>query len=474
MRRAGWRGESYRHYLAAKGVSTRKYLASTDIAVRGNTQPASIEESFGRISSGLDKPVGQGASSNVATSPILAQPSYAEILAAQQTAQEETRMARPEIRALAAAERGDVYDAVALLKDKSSGIDSSTRLALVAAVESRAFQLASGYGSVDPEVLSVLPSRSQRQIDILKKAHDVRIGREFESPISMALRKRTPEVIGGIVGAPERALELAGGSLAQGIKSGSEGLQEGDSWPGLSGEIDSLKSSPFVKDNAEAGWEEQASRGAFANVDGTRLNGTWDFMSKGSSSNPALAEARKTPADLVSLQVDSLFDNTDKLTKIDDAAYESGKKSFERGDREGLLGSIIKLRSEEDKLHDRQALVQQTRGNVLSIGNHKNSFGSGGGGSNILFTGSKGGEMLADQTRKINEVREAVARRHAEVATRRKILENDFTRLMTEVKPSSDMPRVQPTVLTQKQPFFSKFGRNAVVDSLKEGPYGRQ
>ena len=127
------------------------------------------------------------------------------------------------------------------------------------------------------------------------------------------------------------------------------------------------------------------------------------------------------------------------MAKVDLTAFDKGNVAFKKGDREGLISSIGELQSQESTLKDRWDVLNITHAQVKSRENHEAAFKEKGGILSNVF-GSQGGKMIADQTKKMADVRGDVLKANNEVFTRRKMLEFRLRRLDSVVPPETDVP----------------------------------
>jgi hypothetical protein len=182
----------------------------------------------------------------------------------------------------------------------------------------------------------------------------------------------------------------------------------------------------------------------------------WKILDESGGNAKLKEEKRKQVyAEAISAQrdLDTLFENKDALAKVDLSGYNKGEKAFRKGDREMLLDAITELDAQHMKLQDRMWHVEAVRGNML----HKETMdqtiamASEDGEKimpNFLF-GSGGGNAIVKQTRKVNQIKEAIKKSSNEVAGRLAMLRNKLKRMDATVPPQAPVPEAPVKVFRQ-------------------------
>jgi hypothetical protein len=143
-------------------------------------------------------------------------------------------------------------------------------------------------------------------------------------------------------------------------------------------------------------------------------------------------------------ETEDIYRNRHLLAKVDMSAYDEGMKAFEKGDRESLIKSIFNLEAQNMKLKDRFNVVQQAKGNVLSrdtivqtihMANKRGEMMP-----NFLFGGG-GGERIADQTKKMNQVMDDIKQNSNKLVARISLLYQKLKKVDGSIKPDRTMPQ---------------------------------
>jgi len=178
----------------------------------------------------------------------------------------------------------------------------------------------------------------------------------------------------------------------------------------------------------------------------------------------ALGGKRKTFNEAVDDEVNELAEAKKHLAKVDLMPFKKGETAFEKGDREGLIGSINALEAQEQLIADRWNLVEQTRAVTLSpqaraqaYVQDNGPFGLGA----IGLWGGGGGDVLAERTKKISEVKRSLKDAANELYARKKLLRYKLQRLDQAASiGDSSLPQGKIDILTNK--------KEGLIDELAE------
>lgn len=506
----GWRYDSYKHSLAAQGIKTNYYAKKKsevriDIGKTGlgdsetisdagtkateSAVPSKTAEALSKVRSVFSFRRGQE------TPGTLAQRAK-DTTNLRKVTTDLARNERTVNTALASLKEGNPSEVVSLLSIRDSKgnlarlaptgkiiqegpkagepemkmvpLESGEIVALKTALASTAMQYAQAGQHVPDEIMTQLDSADQKRI---KSTYDAKTAsmsaaekEALETPMSRQLKKDLSALAGQVADAP------------------SEGFEDVEAWggatggPGIVTRINELGKTEFVKTNASVGHEEDGIASPFGNFAGGKvpnLSSAFDFAGGGAGTNPILARTPselRRKAEIVQDQVDSLYDARDELSKADLSAYERGNEAFEHGNREKLIDSIADLQTEESKLKDRWDLIGQTHRNMQSLENHTSSFQKSSDVNPLWGIGKQGGSQLADQTTKINKVREAVIKENNKVFARKRMLQFRLQRLDATVPTENHVPN---KVMRFERPDkgFLKSVDNPVMDSFNKGVF---
>jgi hypothetical protein len=152
-------------------------------------------------------------------------------------------------------------------------------------------------------------------------------------------------------------------------------------------------------------------------------------------------------ADAIEREVDSIFSNRHALAKTDTKDFKNGLKAFEKGDREGLIKALSGLEFQVEQQRDRWGLIEQTRSKVESPENQRSVMAKAKGG--FGFFGDGAGKTLAEETRKVNEVRRVVKESADVTKARAENLRAKLRRLDATVPRESSLPSEDAVVFSE-------------------------
>jgi hypothetical protein len=474
----GWKYDSYRHSLAARGINTRYYVKKSrefrgDIVDdSGDSAAQGKEELYKRKPSRYrgNQPRSPFEVFRQQTTPQTGATRTKGISQFKKVTEEYVRGERSVNKALESLREGNPADVIDLLqkgtKDSAERpkkgqpvaqipLSFGEKAALKTALAAQALKYAQSGNSIPTSIIEQLDKDDADRILNIQQgvatSLEAQAKEATESPLSRELKKDLPILAGQIADAPAEGLSGVGFLGGGGIKSPLEGTTNVLAGP------PSGAASPF---------------GQFPGGKVPNLSSAFDFAGAGTGTNPILA---KTPpelrrkAEIVQDQVDSLYKNRDELSKVDLSAYEKGNEAFEKGNREKLIDAISSLQTEESKLRDRWNLVGQTHRNVESIENHTSAFQKASDSNPLWGIGKQGGKQLADQTDKLNKVREGIVKANNQVFGRKRMLQFRLQRLDSTVPPETSVPQ---TVKRFEQPkgIFKNID-NPVLDNLKRGSF---
>ena len=469
MARAGWYKESFRHSLAARGISKKRYMApkfltglkdkitsvvSRDVVKKELGEPVNeSRDQEVRIKEGIEiaggprttqgqsvikRIVGGGAAQDIAKKVVISQRDI-------EIALDNLDKKRPTQALNMLAER------------KERKLSPENEAQLRTALGSYAMSLAQAGVPVPSDVRKQMDGSYKSRIDALTDEFN----REGESALRTQLRKAGRSATVAAVDALPAALK--GGGLSQ------ISTQEKE-FTGVSANIDKLEDTPFfdpVNGQGEGKTGANAfidDKGKFGDFDVPKTSDMFNFspLASGGNTNVALKDNPgnlaenvtnvalgeefsggskvKTPAENVSEQVESLYKEKAKLSEVDLSAFEVGNKAFKKGDREGLISAITELQSQEGKLKDRWDLVGQTHSQLKGTDNHDSAFVKKKGGFMDSFSGNSGAEKFVEQTEKLSDVRGEIMKASNEAFGRRKMLEFRLQRLDSNVPPETWTP----------------------------------
>lgn len=405
--------------------------------------------------------IGGGRAVTTQLAELTARPQVSKV-AAEQIIEE-----RPFERAMAQFRSGDYAAGLQVLTSGTATPDQVS--ALRQAIQEQAVSRVST-GLPLPDFMQqkgVLTAETEARIKLIKE----RQAREFESPTKTFAREFGKDILVGAVSLPEQALGIEKAGFA-GVTAGLG--EQPKEYVGLAGEMEGLKYNPFFATNVFVGNEEDGYlrpgwinqmpektervterklKQAFAwgkeegvpDMTGTILDTPSSILSKpagelmgafGGGENLVLGGgAKKIPsyADQVRQKVNSLYNRRQQIAKADFAPYRKGEDAFRKGDREGVVNAIISLEAQEGEFRDRWNFIEQAHRQLLSGQNYEETYAGRQGLRDMLDGGS---QRLADETRKLNEVKAAVKSANYSIASRRDVLKRKLQQLDAGAVPS--------------------------------------
>ena len=468
MNGKGWHKDNYRHSLAARGIlSTRYYAQKTMYRYRQPREPP-VDVSKSAAQPDVLKELLGG--------PVTPRTARSHLKSAAGLQQETAGLVaggRDIAQAISLIQTGNYLEQlnpsdpnspspIQLLEDRRKyKLNDDDIEALQSAINVRALSLVNT-GQPVPAALERNLSADMKQR--LKYA-EMGVKRMEETPFRKALRE---QLQAATVGTAATIAEAPGEGIAMGAEEWHK-LGEQQQFTGTVGQINAAKNSPVLRNNTSiTNPEDDGILNPLSFVEGgvPNLSASWGFL--GPTQNIALAN---TPAKVllatkrVQEQIDSLYDDRDKLAKVDYSIYEKGDKAFKEGDREKLVGSIAELEAEENKLKDRWTLIGQTHRELLSLQNYMSSFAKDTT-NPALDLNKEGAARLSDQTEKLARVRADILKSMNGTYTRRFLLQNRLKRLEANVLPESGAPTKIKRLASPEKSFVM-----SVDNPLTEGNY---
>jgi hypothetical protein len=452
--RSGWFQERYRHGLAARGIKTSYYADKTrstralavfqnekleksnvpmiagDFVKRDYSQPSSPKQESSFQESGVS--ISEAIAGT--TAKALKKKGQYEELRYEARLEEEARRqleeGTPVAKTIRLIQEGryEMIDPNVVKTFKPGETD-----AVVSAARAKAIQLAQTGLDTPSSIEVLLDGATKSRIKAIRET--VRRTETPETAGQIERRELAKKFLVGVAETPglaaRKAVEI---SREQPVRTGDTQKQ----FMGITGTIDELSETPFFKTNAlldEPGLpgynKEQGALNypAGSSKDIPGLKGAFGFVK-----DPETTE--KKIVDKVQLRVDSLHRAKGRLADADLSAYKKGTKAFEKGDRERLISSINELEAQGSRLKDNWGLVDQVHVQVVSPENNMSAHEE-----SWSMLGSNGGEKLADQTKKVNDVREEIKDKFGQVKARSRLLQYRLQRLDSNVKPEHGAPR---------------------------------
>jgi hypothetical protein len=445
--RAGWRYDSYRHGLASRGIRS-KYLSQKTMLVSNTAEPKNSDESIARQELAA-KTFQEGIYKNAA------QIQKDRDLVAQQKSSQKPMSPKTELQYLSAAEaaeriavskeiesrtvnrisdkinRGDLTGSVTLrdgrqvsLVEAIQSLKGGEYNRVVSDLHAQALQLARN-GEEIPKELQPFVAKFKNQI----KSEESAFKRANESELSKDLKAAAIGTAGAIGAAGEftgRSAVNVAGYGAQGVAEDINLMQEAKSGPigQTSGVLNPLL------DNSG------------------KTTGMFNSFNSLPGANVKQVKLGKTPNEAVSDEVNELYDARDQMSEVNLKPYDEGIRAFHKGDRESMIKSITALDAEENRLLDNYNLVEQTRAIVLSPRYRAAAYLEDDG---FMSFFSSGGKVLAERTRKLNDIKMMIAQRKHEVDTRKGLLKYKLHKMDAIVPPDYSEPGRVDVIQRNKQ-----------------------
>ena len=450
MRRNGWYGQPYRHAMAARGIPSGRYQRayhkkkSTYVYDAGFSESNKKTESDKITKENIPdmKPVKK-------VQPRLTVQKLKQQEALDKTAKELARADQPLSRVLTDVDANRFGAARKVLNDPTllgitNPVEREQALETIkASLNAKALSLASAGVSIPKGLEDTLDPNFIADVRNVQSAQEKQQKELNEGPLKTLFNEVTPGALGSLAETPIVGLRSAFEAGANPEINQSLLSNIDNEVKRRPGEIDTdLADNPFRTTNVFVGNEEDGQLKVIQE-DIPRLSDNFNFAGgSASSGNPVLASARErgvTASDVVDQQVDELHAARNRLSDVDLKAFDKGTDAFKKGDREELIKSINALQREEQTLRDRFTLVNVTGNSIVSRANHDSAFQKSS--DNVMFNVmGGGGDRIAEQTKKINEVRQKLLDSNEKAYARRRQLEYRLKRLDASVPPETDVP----------------------------------
>ena len=496
MRKTGWFKESFRHGLAARGITTSRYhsrkyyqkgSASFKFTTEGN-DPGTFNlgvGGFGDTKTDFEEPKAPKEKTPRAPrktkNPVSDNDDIIPGSASKLRGVKDTEKLKEEFARLARSQRqaeklakdvsegrrlDEAKDALSfnkqlLLPERLGGFSRSEKTKfkdvqrlIQESANKRALEIVQSGGEVPSDLKKLLSLSTRSRVNLL----DTQQKRELEGSGKKLARQLGEDAALSLVDTPQTAVELLGEAGAGSLGAIGEGLSQPElskDFPGILDEktgIPAAGKTPFISTNVFVGNEED---GFLKTPDVPSIKSSlFDF---GDSTQKTRVFAEK-----VNDQIDVLHRERDSMANIDLMGFKAGQRAFKAGNREDLLKSIVDLQAEEGKLKDRWHLVNIAHSNFLNTTNFESSLEKKSGNPVMdSFFGS--GSNLVDQTRKLNDTKAVIKKANDEVFTRRKILEGNLQRLDQNVPPDVGAPD-DPQRLNEGFDLSAMLSKNKVLN----------
>lgn len=318
-------------------------------------------------------------------------------------------------------------------------LSPSERLAAQAALNEQAVQNAQAGLPVSNEVRAKLSPLVQRQVAAIEKEQRI-AGRGAVARTAAALGERaavgTEEFLGGaaaeggafvLEGAgPSGATSEGGRRELASVAPRFENVLLGDGVDGIGKKKDDGKLNFFSELDGAASLSD--------NIVPKTKPRPIDF---------GMERAAESVAKNVQSEVDSLFNARFELGKTDLGSYKKGEKAFKEGRREKLVEAINDMEFEVEQQRNRWNIVEQTRARVESPSTRVSVMQESKGFS--LF-GSRGGQQVADMTKKINQTKQQIKQGADEAKSRSAVLRRKLQQLDAVTPPMLELPEKETKV----------------------------
>ena len=334
----------------------------------------------------------------------------------------QVRAERPIEKAIEAIRQsGDTSKAEAL-----EGLSVAEQSRIKAAMNERAILNANNMLPVPALWNNVLTADTKARIKLIQEAKK----REMESATKTWGREFGKQFLVSAASVPEMAIGAVGSTVGEGL-AGTQGPKAPSLAPsegGIIGSFDGVKTLPFLTTNVFMGNEED---GILKTPAPPSLLGSVYPEVRPDGANVAMQHLQLAK-DNVKSKVESIYGARMALAEADKKPYEEGLRSFKKGNREGVVKSIIDLEKEEGKFKDRWALLEQAHRQVLSAENYEGAYADDG--NKVLgWLGGSGGYRLAEETQKLNEVKAAVKQANYDITSRKKLLQSKLQMMDAKV-----------------------------------------
>lgn len=465
MKRNGWYGDSWRHSLSAKGISStsHRYFQQAKTRPADFVVEPGVNPNKNELEGDVKDAVKDQKKDPLSPVTILARERAQEAL--DRRLSEKAKAQQPGQQLLAQVQQGD-FSGLENFKDTS--YSESDKRAIIAEVNKQAVELTEGGQKVPPNAQKLLTTTTKNQLNALRKQQLVE-GRGV-------IRTLSAESFKGTVAGVEEGLRIGGEGFAE--NSADVRLRRARE----NAKIDEAKrleggDFPFVdiSDNVFLG---DGVGGIGSDAD----NGAFDFLSDPADETSPLSSAivpnekfkgpdfgaggatQKSFSEKLSDQVEDLWSSRRALGEIDKAPLRKGEKAFRMGDREKLVEAINDQEFQIKQQESRWRLVDQTRQIVETSKNRQDLFESKPSSPfSMSMFGSKG-QQIADETRKINEVKKMVKQGADEARARSTHLRGNLQRMDAITPPVTSLPDEDVRVFKKEFSFADLLKQRGTAD----------
>lgn len=459
----GWHKEPWRHGLSAKGIKTgnsnkQGYFQpqGADVTITKNTSPTLAEKR-----QQIQNQQKAGLSPTTALGRLRAERQIKQLQA------QDIREQRTGVQELRKVQAGDFSTIQSSLGQ--SGVSEAERRAITAEANRQAVQLAQAGLDVPESLESELTSTTQAQLKAIKDD----LARAQEGAFTRTVRTVGLEAVKGL----EQKSRRTEGEVRQQqaeeqlkIERADKVLNNADgAFP-----FADLGSNVFLGDGINGIGKEKD-------------DGAFDFISQPTSETSPLSSSivpqekfkgidfgmddkQLSFSENLANQVESLWSSRDKLGKIDVKPLDKGNAAFLEGNREKLIESINDQEFQIKQQESRWKLVDQTRQQVESSTNRESIFNDKVDSPFSFSMFSNGGDKIADETEKINDVKRSIKQGADEARARAANLRGKLQRLDSTVPPEESLPEEKVTVFQDSPSLFDGLKNidNPLIDGVDE------
>jgi hypothetical protein len=481
-RKNGWYGESYRHYLAAKGYPTgsRRYWQEKDATAM--VQPINVNVSVpkqkGKSGYSRGIAIDQGVGPDARKKAIMGDREVQEAAEEQERRDRESyrrlEEQRKEVKGVGAVYAGaSPLDRLKSMERREPRIGDvegpewmrrlTTKRALPTAEEAAQITLLSEQVLERTRMTGQIPSSEERS-QLSRTVEGKRVLRAIDAELKMQKEDaRESTTLGdasrrfgnmAIEKLTQRDSEAYGELFARReLKDEQEAALMQRISPGLWGVnpiVQDTSKEPLLGafDPFEIG--QSASPGSVKHYDletpisermDQWMNGTNLWLNERSVDARGRPSAEKPTQAELTRQVDQLMMAKSEMAKVDAKPYEKGKKAFLEGNREKLVSSIVDLEKQEKAIRQKREIVRQLKADAVSESHRKEVLVKPKAGFfELPFTGG-GARRLDQEIRNLEDVDAELRKSENAVAGRAWDLNNSYQRMRGVLPPQQSKPQ---------------------------------
>jgi hypothetical protein len=457
----GWYGDNWRHSLAAKGIESKpnRYFQQAKIVPDATIDLRGREDNLESQLKSADKKESKDPLSPVT---LLSRARAERKL--QELSREEALAKQPGQQILSQVKAGDFSQ----ITNLSQATDAERR-AIVAEANRQAVSLTQGGQDVPESVEAVLTKTTKSQLKAIRKEQLVS-GRT-------AFQAASAESFAGTVGAVEA-----------GAKKGFEGFLESSADVRLkrareqekldeAQRLEKGKGFPFadISDNVFLG-------DGVGGIGSTDDDGAFDFLSGPAQETSPMSSAivpkekfkgpdfgagspeQKSFSEKLADQVEDLWSSRHNLGRVDKSPLSKGERAFRMGDREKLVEAINEQEFQTKQQESRWRLVDQTRSLVETSQNRQDIFEAKPSSPFSFSMLSSKGNHIADQTKKINDVKKHIKQGADESRARSARLRGHLARMDSTIPPVTSLPEEDVRVFKKEFSFADLLKQRGAAD----------